>query len=441
MKIVQAVGWYHPDSIGGTELYVSALARALRAAGHDVLIAAPQPGLAAPRTYEYEGCQVFRYPIPESPTRREAQGDVAVRGAEHFHRWLGSTRADVVHMHTFVTGLGLQEIHAARAAGSRVVVTTHASSLGFLCQRGTLMLYGESLCDGIVSTARCADCALQHRGAPPFVSAALATIPAAVAHVAGMIPGAAGTALGMTDLIVRNLRRQQAMIDAVDAFVVLTERAADIVRANGASAAKVVVNRVGVRDGMHTDQSALERASNAAVRIAYVGRFEHVKGVIDLARAVRRVPHDVPLRLDFRGPTISEGDLVTKALVAQLCGDDRRVTIDAGVEPAGIAALLRSYDVICCPSRCLEGGPLVGFEAMALGIPVIAATAGGVGEVLQDGVNGRLVPPGDVDRIAAALVEVATDPASTICQWRKHLPVTRTMNDVAQDYLGIYSRN
>src|SRR6185312_2162903 len=88
LKIVQAAGWYYPDSVGGTEVYVSALTRQLRASGHDVVIAAPEPGLAAPRTYEHGGCQVFRYPIPASPSRDEAQGDVTVRGAECFHRWL-----------------------------------------------------------------------------------------------------------------------------------------------------------------------------------------------------------------------------------------------------------------------------------------------------------------------------------------------------------------
>src|SRR5947209_7471512 len=100
MKIVQAVGWYHPDSIGGTEVYVAALAKELTACGHQVLIAAPDPGLSAPRTYKYDGCDVFRYPIPASPSRDEAQGNVPAAGTEHLHRWLADTRADVVHLHT-----------------------------------------------------------------------------------------------------------------------------------------------------------------------------------------------------------------------------------------------------------------------------------------------------------------------------------------------------
>jgi glycosyltransferase involved in cell wall biosynthesis len=78
---------------------------------------------------------------------------------------------------------------------------------------------------------------------------------------------------------------------------------------------------------------------------------------------------------------------------------------------------------------------------MAAGIPVIAASVGGVAEIVEDGINARLVPPGDVSRLAAALVEIASNPAGTICQWRKRLPSTRTMRDVTRDYLEIYRRN
>ena len=105
MKIVQAVGWFYPESWGGTEIYVAGLARRLRAAGHDVSVAAPDTAHAGERRYEHEGLPVYRYPIPEHPTRAEAQGAVVVRGAGAFHEWLNAARPDIVHVHTFVTGL------------------------------------------------------------------------------------------------------------------------------------------------------------------------------------------------------------------------------------------------------------------------------------------------------------------------------------------------
>jgi glycosyltransferase involved in cell wall biosynthesis len=436
MKIVQAVGWYYPDSLGGTEVYVAALVRHLRAAGHDVMVAAPESGAREPRTYEFEGACVFRYPVPEFATRDEAQGDALVRGAEHLHRWLLDVHPDVVHFHTFVTGLGLPEIIAARKAGSRVIATTHSSSLGFLCQRGTLMWLGQTMCDGLVEAQKCAACELEHRGADPMAARFLAAVPSGIGGVARRVSGRLGTALSMTDLIVRNGVRQRAMLEAVDAFVVLTQRAADIVTANGAPEGKVVLNRLGV---VHdTPAAAPQHPSQSPVRMLYMGRFDPIKGVLDLADAARRVPRDIPMHLELRGPAQTPADRETRAAIAAMVADDPRIVLGDAVRPSAVTSVLQTYDVMCCPSRCLEGGPTSGLEALASGVPVIAASVGGVAEVLQDGINGRLVPPGDVSGLAAALTEVASDPGRTIDRWRERLPRARSMREVAHDYLDLY---
>ena len=179
MRIVQAAGWYLPTSNGGTEIYVSELAKRLRAAGHEVLIAAPEAMGQPERTYDLDGFKVYRYPIPPRVTRDEAQGRVVVRGAELFHEWLRRAAPDVVHVHTYVTGLGLAELRAAKQIGAKVVATTHAASLGFTCQRGTMMRWGSKLCDGLVRPAKCAACQLQHRGVAVPIAIGAALIPAA----------------------------------------------------------------------------------------------------------------------------------------------------------------------------------------------------------------------------------------------------------------------
>jgi glycosyltransferase involved in cell wall biosynthesis len=212
--------------------------------------------------------------------------------------------------------------------------------------------------------------------------------------------------------------------------------------ANGSPPAKIVVNRLGIReyDGAATSKpSRVNGTRRGPVRVGYVGRFEDVKGVADLAEAVRRVPKDLPLHVEFRGPTQTFAERQTRADIERMFASDRRVTVGDAIAPPDVQNVLRSYDVLCCPSRCLEGGPTVGLEALAAGVPLIAASAGGAAEVLEDGVNARLVPPGDVDRLAAALVEVASDPDGTFRRWKEHLPAPRTMRDVAHDYLPLYA--
>ena len=67
-------------------------------------------------------------------------------------------------------------------------------------------------------------------------------------------------------------------------------------------------------------------------------------------------------------------------------------------------------DVLVFPSICSDGLPLVLLEAMSRGIPVIASRVGGVPEVIEDGVNGFLVPPGDADSLKTALDRFLDEP-------------------------------
>jgi glycosyltransferase involved in cell wall biosynthesis len=441
VKIVHVSGWYFPDSLGGTETYVSAVAERLRDSGHHVLVAAPDPGADRDRSYPHDGLTVYRYPIPALPTRAEAQHITPARGAEQFHAWLRHHRPDVVHFHTFVTGVGPHEIRVAREIGARVVVTTHSGSLGFLCQRGTLLRWGRQLCDGHVTAAKCAACALQHRGVPRPIADTLAHIPVPVSRVAGVIPGKVGTVVGMPALIARNQRLQQQMLDDVDAFVVLTEAGCSAVASNVRDGAPIVLNRLGVRaTGEHTLRLRDKpRQSRAHVTMAYVGRFDRIKGVHDLARALRALPRNTPIKVDFRGPVSNVHELAIVTELKAILGPDAWVTFGEPLRPAEVFDYLSDVDVLCCPSRTLEGGPTVALEAMAVGTPVIATRIGAMAEMIEDGVSGRLVPPGDWRALSNAIREIATDRHATLDVWRRNLPAVRTMDAVVEDYVALYT--
>jgi glycosyltransferase involved in cell wall biosynthesis len=440
VKIVQAVGWYFPEALGGTEIYVAALCRAYADAGHTAIVAAPDPECGHERTYSHDGTTVYRYPIPPRPTRAEAQGSVAVRGADSFHRWLAAERPDVVHMHTFVTGMGLPELRAAKACGARTIVTTHSSSLGFLCTRGTLMQWGEMPCDGVSIPAKCAACALDARGVPRTVARLLGNIPADVARLASGIPGPIGTAIGMSEMIRGNTARQRELLAAADRFVVLTEGAREILRANGFPTGNVSVNRLGVGMAIQLQQngSRSPRDPGRPITVGYLGRFDVIKGVEVLARAAALLEPDVDLTIEFRGAVKSASERAVRSRLETIAGGDRRVRFADAVPHDEIANVLRGYDVLCCPAICFEGGPTVALEAQAVGTPVVGSRIGGLAEIVEDGITGRLVPPNDADALADALREIARSPARTIDRWRAHAPTPRTMGQVASDYLRLY---
>jgi starch synthase len=73
-----------------------------------------------------------------------------------------------------------------------------------------------------------------------------------------------------------------------------------------------------------------------------------------------------------------------------------------------IIALYSSARLFVCPSRYEPFG-IINLEAMACGAPVVASATGGIKEVINSGVNGLLVPPGDVTALADAIEHLLTD--------------------------------
>jgi glycosyltransferase involved in cell wall biosynthesis len=78
-------------------------------------------------------------------------------------------------------------------------------------------------------------------------------------------------------------------------------------------------------------------------------------------------------------------------------------------ERQDVADLMSAASVVVLPSES-EALPTVLLEAAAAGCPVVASAVGGVGEIVDDGVTGLLVPPRDEKALAAALVRILSDP-------------------------------
>jgi glycosyltransferase involved in cell wall biosynthesis len=139
-------------------------------------------------------------------------------------------------------------------------------------------------------------------------------------------------------------------------------------------------------------------------RLLCVGRLIPIKGHIVLLRAFREARRQVPsLRLDIAGRGPLEPAL--RALARELEVDDA-VRFLGYVAP--IQRAIEDAAIVVVPSMG-EGFGMVALEAMERARPVIAAEIGGLGELVEEGVTGLLVPPGEADPLAQALVRLGAD--------------------------------
>jgi glycosyltransferase involved in cell wall biosynthesis len=139
-------------------------------------------------------------------------------------------------------------------------------------------------------------------------------------------------------------------------------------------------------------------------RLLCVGRLIPIKGHIVLLRAFAQARKRVPeLSLDIAGRGPLEPAL--KALALEL-GVADAVRFMGYVAP--IQAAIEESAIVVIPSMG-EGFGMVALEAMERARPVIAASIGGLGELVRHGETGLLVPPGEAEPFAQAIVELASD--------------------------------
>ena len=260
--------------------------------------------------------------------------------------------ARVVHAHNLHPTLGWRALAAAREAGARVVLHLHNYRL--VCAVGTCFTNGED-CTRCHGRNTLPGLRLNCRGGSPAESAAYA---ASLAMWQGRIAGQADRFLVPSAFALRRLRELGAPVD---------ERA----------------------QVLWSVQRAFADASRAAAgrHVLYAGRLSHEKGVADAVVACRDA--GLPLVIAGDGPAAAElGELAA--------GADVRFT--GRVDTAELARLRRDAAVAVVPSRYAEILPLAALEAMAAGVPVVAARTGGLAELVpEEGLH----PPGDVHALAA----------------------------------------
>ena len=159
------------------------------------------------------------------------------------------------------------------------------------------------------------------------------------------------------------------------------------------------------------DFSRLPKRRGADPTVLFIGGLEPRKGLEYLLHAMEYVIEVIPTaRLIAVGKTGFRGtdEWGWFSMLADRLGISEHMTFSESVDQETLLGFYSECDVLVLPSKT-EGWGLSLMEAMACGKPVVASKAGGIPELVRDGIDGILVRPGDVRGLADSIVKLLAD--------------------------------
>ena len=301
----------------------------------------------------------IRGPVDRLRTAFEAPH--ARRGIARVVEAVRRFRPDVVHAHNTFPLVSPGMFAAVRTEGAATVQTLHNFRL--TCAGALLMRDGQ-----------------------PCETCVTGSAYSAVRH--GCYRGSRVGTFAVARMIERH-RRIGTWTRDVDAFVVLTPFARGRFVAAGLPPERIVVKPNGLPDPGEPSEAPRNR-------ILFAGRLSREKGVETLKAAAAQLGQGIdvagegPLRESLEG-----------ASGLNLLGTLPGAEVQARMARAG---------ALVVPSLWYEGLPMVVAEAFAAGTPVIASRIGALADLVEDGVTGLLVTPGDPADLARAMARILADP-------------------------------
>lgn len=168
----------------------------------------------------------------------------------------------------------------------------------------------------------------------------------------------------------------------------------------------------GITAGLILDKDEIpgkETAKDQTLKLLFVGRLVPEKGLEVALRALAQAVQDAEIghaKLDIIGEGAADYRLHLEDLIASL-GLQERARLVGPLARRQVLERYPAYDVLLVPSLWVEPFGIIVIEAMARGLAIIATNHGGPSEIITDGYDGRLVPPGDPAALAQVIVELA----------------------------------
>ena len=293
---------------------------------------------------------------------------------------LARTKPDVVHMHNTFPLLSPAVLYACRTQNTPVAITLHNYRL--MCAGGTFF---RSRAAGEPATV-CRDCV---------------TGPAIQAVAHGCYKN---SRLATATVVLANTAHRQAWRTMVSAYMFISAAQRDLLAGLDLTQERVFV-RHNLIPARHLQASPTR--TQPASTVIYAGRLDEAKGVRLLMAGWDHYLTTNPnpgLTLTIAGAGTLGPEITTWAATRPT------VHLAGHADPARCAELMSSARAVILPSAWAEPFGLVAIEAMALGVPPVAANHGAFTELITPGVDGTLFDPGNPQALATAITDIQNNP-------------------------------
>ncbi|MCZ7570996.1 MAG: glycosyltransferase family 4 protein [Ardenticatenaceae bacterium] len=420
MRILQITNGYPPTARGGVEVYTRRLARGLRAAGHEVFVLCRESDFSR-ADYDVideltaEGVAVRRIvnDFRRAASLRDQYRDATIERL--VAEMLAEIAPEVVHIQHAI-GLSAAAPALVKAAGRPTVLSMH--DYWWLCSRVTLLTNQSERCGGPATGADCYSCILNPRGliglarrTPLYRAARQALDPQTKQRLFGLLarvsPSFSAPAdLSELDPFAARLAEMVAMLDLPDVLTTPSQFVKSIYVAHGLPAERIRVLPLGVEAAPFAGIARPSPAREGPLRVGYIGTLQHHKGAHVLVETVL-AQSDLPVKVVVHGRGVANDPYAER--IQARARRDPRIHFAGAFDPAELPTVLSDLDVLVVPSLAHETYSFVVREAFMAGVPVIASSVGAITEVVDDGRNGFLVPPGDPAAVAERLARLARD--------------------------------
>jgi glycosyltransferase involved in cell wall biosynthesis len=351
----------------------------------------------------------------DNPARAEYNNPQVV---EMLRPVLAGARPDLVHA---VHGMKLSGAALELCYNEGLPVILTLTDYWFVCARHTLLRWNHELCLGPAHDLDCVRCEHETHG---FAAGRMQKLPAPVLR---MMSDRTSSSRFWRD--VDAIRKRQSylrqVVERADAVIALSDFQKALYVRNGFDAEKIRVMQHGLEiEGLRP----ATRPPSDPLELVFIGSLVYHKGAHVVLRALALRP-EAKVRMLIYGDA-NRSDQYLDSL-KDLARADDRVTLMGTFDVEQMGQVLSTAHALVMPALWYENEPLVVKAAQYIGLPILASRIGTLATSVREGINGWLVPPGDVSAWADAISSLHPAPVEPN-------RAIKTMDENAREMLALY---